>query len=410
FPRVTQLLEPAGRNTGPAIAIAALWAHQLDQNATLLVLPADHLIPDEAAFQVSARQAAKLAAQGSIVLFGVQPTSPETGFGYVEMGPALPGDDARKVRRFIEKPDQASAMQFLQAGSFVWNSGMFCFRASTILAAMQTHCPDLLAAARKAWQASDTKPEQGSVQIALGEFSQCPNISIDYAVMEKADNVVVLPVSFAWSDIGSWKAVAEQLSADEQGNTSLGETILVDTENSHLQSEDRLIAAVGVRNLLVVDTPDALLVADKDASQQVKQVVARLKASGHETARTHRTVERPWGSYTVLLEGSRYKIKRIVVAPGQSLSLQMHHHRSEHWIVVSGTAHVTCNQSSFLVSANESTYIPIGARHRLENPGMLDLVMIEVQCGDYLGEDDIVRFSDAYGRSESPGPSDEPVT
>jgi mannose-1-phosphate guanylyltransferase/mannose-6-phosphate isomerase len=409
MPQVSQLLEPSGRNTAPAIAIAALWAHALAEDAILLVLPADHLIPDEAAFQASARQAAELARQGSIVLFGIQPTDPETGFGYIEMEAQQPVSDARKVRRFVEKPDQARAMQFLQAGNFVWNSGMFCFSASTILAALQEHCPDVLATAREAWQASNPQPGQDKVQIAAQQFAQCPNISIDYAVMEKADDVVVLPVSFAWSDIGSWKAVAEQLPADSQGNTTLGETILVETENSHLQSEDRLIAAVGVRNLLVVDTPDALLVADKDASQQVKEVVARLKASGHEAARTHRTVNRPWGTYTVLLEGSRYKIKRIVVAPGQTLSLQMHHHRSEHWIVVSGTARVSCDERSFLVTANESTYIPIGGRHRLENPGVLDLVMIEVQCGDYLGEDDIVRFSDVYGRTGSDDSADKPA-
>jgi mannose-1-phosphate guanylyltransferase/mannose-6-phosphate isomerase len=402
--QITQLLEPQGRNTAPAIAMAALWAQSLNEKAILLILPADHLIPDESAFQARARDAAKLAADGAIVLFGIQPTAPETGFGYIEMGDALEGRSARRVRRFVEKPDTARAMQFLQTGNFVWNSGMFCFGAGCILETMQEHCPQVLETARQTWEVARQGMDAEQLRIPAEQFAQCPDISIDYAVMEKAHNVVVLPSTFAWSDIGSWKAVAEQLPADEQGNTALGEAILIDSRNTHVQSEDRLVAVVGLDNLLVVDTPDALLVASKDASQQVKEVVAKLKASGHEAARLHRTVARPWGTYTVLLEGPRFKIKRIVVRPGQTLSLQMHHHRSEHWIVASGTAQVTCDDRVFLVTANESTYIPIGSRHRLENPGVLDLVMIEVQCGDYLGEDDIVRFSDVYGRS-SPEPA-----
>lgn len=402
--RVTQLLEPQGRNTAPAIAIAALWAESVAPGATLLIVPADHLIPDEAAFQACAREAARLAADGSIVLFGIQPTGPETGFGYIEMGDAVAQGEARAVRRFVEKPDAAHAAQYLQSGNFVWNSGMFCFGAKTILAALEAHAPDVLAAAREAWAASASDPSAGRVAIDAGAFARCRDVSIDYAVMEHARGVVVLPSRFAWSDIGSWKAVAEQLPADDQGNTSLGEAMLVNARNTHVQSEDRLVAAVGVDNLLVIDTPDALLVANKDASQQVKEIVTRLKARNHEAARLHRTVERPWGTYTVLLEGARFKIKRIVVHPGQTLSLQMHHHRSEHWIVVSGTARVTCDERNFLVAANESTYIPIGGRHRLENPGVVPLVMIEVQCGDYLGEDDIVRLSDVYGRADpSPG-------
>ena len=399
-PRVTQLLEPQGRNTAPAIAIAALWAEELDPDATLLVLPADHMIPDEAAFAACAREAIALAERGAIVLFGIQPSAPETGFGYIELGERVPGSEACRVRRFVEKPDAARALQFLQAGGFVWNSGMFCFGARTILAAMRTHCPDVLESARAAWDATRAQATDERALIAAEPFARCRDVSIDYAVMEKAGDVVVLPSRFAWSDIGSWKAVAEQLPADADGNTTVGDAMLVDTRNTHVQSEDRLVAAVGVENLLVVDTPDALLIASKDASQQVKEVVARLKASGHEAARMHRTVARPWGTYTVLLEGPRFKIKRIVVKPHESLSLQMHHHRSEHWVVVSGTARVTCGERNFLVSANESTYIPIGHTHRLENPGVVELVMIEVQCGDYLGEDDIVRFSDVYGRTE----------
>ncbi|MEI7446192.1 MAG: mannose-1-phosphate guanylyltransferase/mannose-6-phosphate isomerase [Burkholderiales bacterium] len=397
--RCTQLLEPIGRNTAPAVAMAALWAESVDADATLLVLPADHLIPDEAAFQAVARQAAAIAASGSLVLFGIRPTAPETGFGYIETGEPVPGTEARCVARFVEKPDAARALEFLAAGTFVWNSGMFCFTARAILAALEAHAPDVLAQARAAWAASRATATDERVAIDAAAFGAVRDVSIDYAVMEKAKDVVVLPASFGWSDIGSWKAVSEQFVPDADGNTTVGEAMFVDARNTHVQSDDRLVAAVGVDNLLVVDTPDALLVASKDASQQVKEIVTRLKSRGHEAARLHRTVARPWGTYTVLQEGSRFKIKRIEVKPGQTLSLQMHHHRSEHWIVVSGTAKVSCDDRTFLVAANESTYIPIGTRHRLENPGVMDLVMIEVQCGDYLGEDDIVRFEDKYGRT-----------
>lgn len=399
--RVTQLLEPVGRNTAPAVALAALWAQSLDLDAVLLILPADHLIPDVEAFRQVARQAAELAADGSIVLFGIRPSAPETGFGYIEMSdePAGTAGEARAVRRFVEKPDAAHAGRFLADGGFVWNSGMFCFRAQTILDAMQRHAPELLAAARAAWETSRDEATDEKLPISERHFAQCPEISIDYAVMEKADGVVVLPAAFHWSDIGSWKAVSEQLAPDADGNTTIGEALLQGARNTHVQSEDRLVAAVGVENLLIVDTPDALLVADKDSSQHVRAIVDRLRSSGHESARLHRTVSRPWGSYTVLQEGPRFKIKRIEVKPKQRLSLQMHHHRSEHWVVVSGTAKVQCDERTQLVAANESTYIPIGTKHRLENPGVVPLVMIEVQCGDYLGEDDIVRFDDAYGRS-----------
>ncbi len=398
---ITQLLEPVARNTAPAVAVAALWAEEQVPGATLLVLPADHLIPDELAFREAAQTAARIAANGALVLFGIQPTAPETGFGYIETGEALAGSEARRVLRFVEKPDAARALQFLQAGSFVWNSGMFCFRARAILAAFAACAPEVLEAARAAWQASREAATSERVTLDAETFARCPDISIDYAVMEKAEEVLVLPSRFGWSDIGSWKAVSEQLPADADGNTCVGDTMLLGARNTHVQSEDRLVAAVGVDNLLVVDTPDALLVASKDASQEVREIVTRLKARRHEAARLHRTVARPWGTYTVLQEGPRFKIKRIEVRPGESLSLQMHHHRSEHWIVVSGTARVTCDERSYLVTANESTYIPIGTKHRLENPGVLELVMIEVQCGDYLGEDDIVRFSDVYGRTGS---------
>jgi mannose-1-phosphate guanylyltransferase / mannose-6-phosphate isomerase len=396
---VTQLLEPVGRNTAPAIAVAALWVEQAQPGATMLVLPADHLIPDEPAFQQAARQAAEAAQDGSLVLFGIRPTAPEPGFGYLELDDAVAGTDARRVRRFVEKPDAARALQFLQAGNFLWNSGMFCFRASVILAELGRHAPDVLEQAKAAWEASAGTASDEKVQLSAEAFARCRDVSIDFAVMEKAQQVIALPSRFGWSDIGSWKAVAEQYVADGQGNTTMGEAMFIDSRNTHVQSEDRLVAAVGVDNLLIVDTPDALLVANRDSSQQVKEIVSRLKLSGHDAAKLHRTVARPWGTYTVLQDGPRFKIKRIEVKPGQTLSLQMHHHRSEHWIVVSGTAKVSCDDKTFLVAANESTYIPIGTRHRLENPGVMDLVMIEVQCGDYLGEDDIVRFEDKYGRA-----------
>jgi mannose-1-phosphate guanylyltransferase / mannose-6-phosphate isomerase len=401
--RVTQLLEPVGRNTAPAIAIAALWAHSQDPSSIMLVLSADHLIPDEKAFQEAVLEAAKAAEDDSLVLFGIRPTTPETGFGYIEMGGKTTHSKAHQVSQFVEKPNAEKAIKFLQTGNFLWNSGMFCFKATAILQAFETLAPDLMAAAKVAWadrkDTSATDSRYKKITFNRDTFERCPSISIDYAVMEKAKNIAVLPTSFSWSDIGSWKAVADQLEPDKDGNTSMGETIRIDTRNTHVQSEERLIATVGVDNLLIIDTPDALLVANKDASQQVKEVVAKLKLSGHDSFKLHRTVARPWGTYTVLQEGPRFKIKRIEVKTKQTLSLQMHHHRSEHWIVVSGTAIVTKGSDEVLLSANESVYIPVGTKHRLENPGVLPLVIIEVQCGDYLGEDDIVRFQDNYGRA-----------
>lgn len=399
---IFQILEPAGRNTAPAVALAALAARDNGDDPTLLVLPADHLIPDEQAFQSAAREAEKIAARGKLVLFGIQPTAPETGFGYVELGgPADGGGES--VVRFVEKPDAATATGFLAAGNFVWNSGMFCFKASTILSALAEFAPESLAAAERVWQQGRRAGANDANEVRFDSelFIAQPDISIDYAVMEHARNIALLRADFHWSDIGSWKAVSEQLPADAAGNTVVGESMLVGSSNTHVQSDSRLIAAVGVDNLLVVDTPDAVLVASKDASQQVKEVVAKLKASGHEAASLHRTVARPWGTYTVLHEGPRFKMKEIVVKPEQTLSLQMHHHRAEHWVVLSGTAKVTCDDEIRMVYANESTYIPIGSKHRLENPGKVDLKLVEVQCGDYVGEDDIVRFDDRYGRVEA---------
>lgn len=389
------LLEPSGRNTAPAIALAALWAVQKQPDACLLVMPADHLITDTAGFQQAAQHAEALAKDGFLVLFGIRPTSPETGYGYIEMSDQV-SQQANAVKRFVEKPDVATAMSYLAQGNYVWNSGIFCFKASAILDAFGTWNPTLLDAARTVWKATRNAGDKFDLP---DSFSKLQDISIDYAVMEKAKNIAVVPGNFGWSDMGAWSAVADVLPADAQGNNCNNCTpIWIDSRNTYIDAKDRLVAAIGLDNLLIIDTPDALLVADRSKSQEVRQVVSQLKASGHEAHKIHRTAVRPWGTYTVLGEGQGFKIKRVVVKPGQSLSLQMHHHRSEHWVVVSGTANITVDDSVTLMTQNQSTYIPIGARHRLENPGITDLVLIEVQCGSYLGEDDIVRFSDSYGR------------
>jgi len=389
------LLEPVGRNTAPAIAVAALWAAQQDENACLLVMPADHVVTDTGAFQQAAQHAAELASDGFMVLFGIRPTAPETGYGYIEMGNPV-SQQASAVKRFVEKPDAATALTYLAQGNYVWNSGIFCFKAGVMLNALADYHPALLDAARAVWNATAANGDKIELDAA---FAQLDNISIDYAVMEKAQNIAVVPGQFGWSDIGAWNAVADMAAADAHGNTSNNcQPILVDSRNTYVDSKDRLVALVGLDNVLVVDTPDALLVADRSRSQEVRQVVSQPKASGHEAPKIHRTAVRPWGTYTVLGEGPGFKIKRVVVKPKQSLSLQMHHHRSEHWVVVSGAANITVGESTVLMGPNQSTYIPIGTTHRLENPGIVDLVLIEVQCGSYLGEDDIVRFSDSYGR------------
>ncbi|SNS23417.1 mannose-1-phosphate guanylyltransferase/mannose-1-phosphate guanylyltransferase / mannose-6-phosphate isomerase [Noviherbaspirillum humi] len=392
------LLEPAGRNTAPAIALAALWAQQEDPDACLLVMPADHLITNVAAFRDAAVQAEALARDGFLVLFGIRPTAPETGYGYVEMGdPVRQQAQAHAVKAFHEKPDAATAAGYLAQGNFVWNSGIFCFRADVILQALETWQPPLMQAARSVWEAAGTSGDKTELPEA---FEQLDNISIDYAVMEKAQNIAVVPGDFGWSDMGAWSAVADTVPADADGNnTNRPDAILIDTRHTYIDSKDRLVAAIGLDNILIVDTPDALLVADRAKSQEVKQVVSQLKARNHEAHKIHRTAVRPWGTYTVLGEGQGFKIKRVVVKPGHSLSLQMHHHRSEHWVVVFGTASITVGETTRLMTQNQSTYIAIGERHRLANPGITDLVLIEVQCGSYLGEDDIVRFSDVYGRA-----------
>ncbi|MDN5536201.1 MULTISPECIES: mannose-1-phosphate guanylyltransferase/mannose-6-phosphate isomerase [Comamonas] len=388
------ILEPFGRNTAAAIAAAALYAASSHGDDTiLLVLAADHLIADQDAFANAVAKATTLAQQGKLVTFGIQPDAPETGYGYIE----VQGND---VLRFVEKPSLDKAREYVDSGRFLWNSGMFCFQAGAMLKAMAQYCPEILAKTQQCVERSRKAEGKNSFELELeaSSFALVPDDSIDYAVMEQAAEIAVVPCTIGWSDIGSWNALGEMVSPDTQGNRVNGEALLHDVSNCFIQSSERMIGAVGIDDLIIVDTPDALLVADKARSQEVKYLYKELKAQGHEAHKHHLTVHRPWGTYTVLEEDPSYKIKRIEVKPGASLSLQMHHHRSEHWIVVSGMAKVVNGEKELFVRTNESTYIPAGHKHRLENPGVLDLVMIEVQSGQYLGEDDIVRFEDVYGR------------
>ena len=403
--RASFLLEPFGRNTAPAVALAALWAEAtIAKDAVLLVLPADHLVRNQNAFAAAVAQAAKIAATGNLVTFGIAPAYPETGFGYIECGDGVAKSrpPAFGVRRFVEKPPLARAKKYVAAGNYLWNSGMFCFTARAIVAAFERHAPNVLAAVRPVAKALAGRNNEQMLEIDAKLFAAAPDISLDYAVMEnaaKAGEVAVVRGSFDWSDIGSWQAVADLAPPDAHGNHGQGERVAIETRRTYVNAGDRLVATVGVENLVIVDTPDAVLVAHRDHLQRVKDVVGELKARGHDAYRLHKTVARPWGAYTVLQEGPGFKIKRIEVKSGAALSLQLHHRRSEHWVVVAGLAKVTRGDEIFEVSANGSTYIPVETRHRLENPGKDPLVMIEVQCGDYLGEDDIVRFDDKYGRA-----------
>lgn len=395
------VLEPAGRNTAPAIAMAAVRIRErFGDDAVMLVLPADHVIEDLTSFGAAVARAEQLAEDEYLCTFGIRPTAPETGYGYIEQGEMLAASEsapgAFQVNRFVEKPDRDAAEAYLKAGTFLWNAGMFCFKPSVMLAALERHAPEVFQAAQACWEASGKGMEP--LMLDAETFATAPAISFDYAVMERADRVAVVASEFDWSDVGSWAAVGALAELDAHGNRTVGETLCVDSENCYIHSDGRLIATLGVNDLIVVDTPDALLVVDRARCQDVKRIVERLKAEGHEAYRLHRTVHRPWGTYTVLEEGDRFKMKRIVVKPGAELSLQMHHHRSEHWIVVSGTAKVINGEREYLVRSNESTYVPAGNQHRLTNPGVIELVMIEVQSGDYLGEDDIVRMEDNYGR------------
>ena len=399
------LLEPVARNTAAAVVMAALKVkHNHGPEALVLILTADHLIHQQAAFQQAVETACKIAQTGKIVTFGIQPNAPETGYGYIEadLHQAILAENnqtayqqtAFKVARFVEKPDQTTAQQYLDSGKFYWNSGMFCFSAQTLLDEMQLHAPDILASASACFTQSLTlNKDESQIELDKASFTSIPSNSIDYAIMEKSSKVAVIPCDMGWTDVGAWDAMSELTPQDQAGNRIEGEAMLIDSHNCYVKSDKRLIAVLGLDNVIVVDTPDALLIADKQQTQQVKDIYNTLKTKGNEAYKLHKTVHRPWGTYTTLEEGPRFKIKRIVVKPGASLSLQMHHHRSEHWVVVTGAAKVTNGDQSFTVNPNESTFIPAGCKHKLENPGLLDLVMIEVQCGDYVGEDDIVRFS-----------------
>mgnify|MGYP001108727223 CR=1 FL=1 len=393
----TILLEPVGRNTAPAIALGALDALARDPEAVLLVLPADHLVGDPQAFADAVLRALPLAAQGWLVTFGIRPDRAETGFGYIRRGDALPAGGYQVVR-FVEKPDPATAQAYVVDGGYDWNSGMFLFKAARYLEELAEHAPAMLEAVRRAY--AGAKSDLDFVRIDRDAFVQVPGDSIDYAVMERTRRAAVVPMQCAWSDIGSWAALWQSGDKDAQGNLMVGDTLAIDTGNSLLRSHERhLLAVVGMQDVIVVSTADATLVAHRDAAQDVRKVVEQLKAAGRSEYELHRLVHRPWGTYDSLEQGPRFQVKRIVVKPGATLSLQKHHHRAEHWIVVSGTAEVTCDDKVFLLQENQSTYIPLGSKHRLRNPGKLTLELIEVQSGSYLGEDDIVRYDDAYGRA-----------
>ena len=393
------LLEPFGRNTAPAIAIAAnRILSKYGDEAQMLVLPSDHLIDDENAFSDCVKKACHLAENGYLATFGVQPSSPETGFGYIQRGDKIEG--GFHVKRFVEKPDSVTAQGYLDEGTYFWNSGMFCFKAKTFLDELKTYAPEVARNAAICWsQIPNSRDESTYLEIPELDFADAPNDSVDYALLEKSKKVVVVPGSFGWNDIGSWNAVRDLVVPNSENNRAVGDVIFIKSSNTFVQSEDRLVAAVGVNDLMIIDTPDALLVANTEFAQDVKVVVSKLKELGHDAAKLHKTVIRPWGTYTVLEEGAGFKMKRIEVRPGARLSLQMHHHRSEHWIVVQGEATVVNGDQTLIVKQNESTYIPAGHQHRLENKTKNDLILIEVQCGGYLGEDDIVRFEDNYGRA-----------
>lgn len=396
------ILEPVGRNTAPALTLAALLSVEGGEDPLLLVMPADHVIGNRTAFQQAVATGAAQAAQGAMVTFGIVPEHAETGYGYIRCGEAC-ADGVRAIAEFVEKPDAATAQAYLASGDYLWNSGIFLVSAGTWLNAMAQLQPSMLAACERSM--AGHRRDTDFVRVDAAAFRECPSDSIDYAVMEHLagrDDLgiagVVVPLAAEWSDLGAWDALWQIADKDAQGNACQGDVLLEDVQGSLVIATDRMVACVGVSDVVVVETPDAVMVLDKSRTQEVKKIVARLKAEKRPQASAHRKIHRPWGYYDSIDHGERFQVKRIVVNPGASLSLQMHHHRAEHWIVVSGTARVTRGEETFLLSENQSTYIPLGTTHRLENPGRLPLEMIEVQSGSYLGEDDIVRFEDTYGR------------
>jgi mannose-1-phosphate guanylyltransferase/mannose-6-phosphate isomerase len=399
------ILEPFGRNTAPAIALAAhaaLAAGPAGAGASdpvLLVLPADHLIRDVPAFQRAVRIALAAAESGQLVTFGIVARSPETAYGYIQRGP--PSGAAFRIARFVEKPNESRAREFVKAGDYYWNSGMFMFRARRYLEELERFAPDMARICSAAFRGA--KADLDFTRIDAKTFEACPANSVDYAVMEKTADAVMVPLEAGWSDVGSWAALHEASDADDQGNVARGDVISEDTRGSYLHSESRLVAAVGLKDHVVIETKDAVLVAPKDRVQDVKKLVSRLKDLKRPEHSLHREVFRPWGSYDSLESGARFQVKRLKINPGATLSLQLHHHRAEHWVVVAGTARVTRGDEVFLLEENQATYIPVGTKHRIENPGTVPLEIIEVQSGSYLGEDDIVRLEDRYGRQGTPG-------
>jgi mannose-1-phosphate guanylyltransferase/mannose-6-phosphate isomerase len=394
------LLEPAGRNTAPAVASAAHFLMAIDPEAVMLVLPADHVIENNAAFASAVARGAQMVADGALATFGIVPQGPETGYGYIHRGSAVAGSDqCYRVDRFVEKPDRATAQGFVDDGGYYWNSGMFLLRADRYLSELAQFQPAIAAASEAAVRLGYR--DLDFCRLDEASFAACPSDSIDYAVMERTSHAVVVPADIGWSDVGSWSALWEvqKPKGDSSGNVLRGDVYLDGVTNSLVRAESRIVAVVGVEDLVVVETPDAVLVAHKDQVQRVKQIVDHLKVKDRTEHLHHTKVYRPWGYYEGIDAGDRFQVKRITVKPGEKLSLQMHHHRAEHWVVVSGTARVTCGEKISLLSENESTYIPIGMNHRLENPGKLPLHIIEVQSGSYLGEDDIVRFEDIYQRA-----------
>lgn len=393
----TIILEPEGRNTAPAVALAALAAADAGENPALLVLAADHLIENIPGFHEAIAAGAAMADSAALVTFGIVPDQPETGYGYIRRGEKLPQGYA--IDSFVEKPDKETAQSYLESGEYYWNSGMFMFSAQTYLGALEQHAPDILNVCRDAWD--KCKDDLDFKRIPAEIFQRCPSDSIDYAVMEHTDNGRVIPLDAGWNDLGAWSALWEHSQADENGNVSRGDVILNDVKDSYIHAESRLVSLIGIKDAVVVETPDVVLVSDKSRVQDVKQIVDAIKQAGRKEADCHVRVYRPWGSYESLAEDAGFQVKRIRVNPGAALSLQMHHRRSEHWIVVKGVAQVTVDEKEILLKENESTYIPVEAKHRLINPGDEELVLIEVQCGEYLGEDDIVRFDDIYGRVQT---------
>ena len=391
------LLEPMGRNTAPAVCVAALRATARGEDPLLLVLAADHVIREPEKFRATVEAGIPAAEAGRLVTFGIVPTAPETGYGYIEAAEALNASSPVPIARFVEKPDRATAEQFLASGRFTWNSGMFLFRASAMLAELERLAPELVSCCRSALE-HDT-PDLQFVRLDREAFAQCPSVALDVAVMGRTPLGSVLPLDAGWSDVGSWSALWETADQDENGNVLRGRVISEGSRNCYLRSEHRLVVGLGVENLVVVETDDAVLIAERSQAQNVKAIVQQLEADGSSEGKAHRRIYRPWGHYTSIVEGSRWQVKRISVKPGASLSLQMHHHRAGHWVVVRGTALVEKNGVEELIGENQSTYIPLGAQHRLSNPGKIPVEMIEIQSGAYLGEDDIVRLEDVYGRS-----------